>query len=157
MTKIKLEWSPEKYLGCSKKGSMPGKAEGIVSPRAVFRIIPESILAVPSRQFHLRRLHHEMILAFRERPELDLLDTPAAVDQGSPEGGLAGDIAGQANGRGIEAGGDLDGSAFVLGEHRFQDEMFLQGFLALAMDFADAGPQVHVGRGSHVLEEEVEQ
>jgi hypothetical protein len=96
-----------------------------------------------------------MILPLGERAQLDLLDAPAAMDQRSLEGGLASDIAGQADGGRVEAGGNFDLAVLVLGQHGLQNEMLLQGFLTLAVDLAYAGAQVLVGGGGDVFEQKV--
>src|SRR5205823_8349909 len=72
------------------------------------RVFEPAGLAVggPSRQLDLGGLDDEFVLAFGRLGELDLLDAPAVMQQRAAERRLAGDVAGQANGRRIEAGRD---------------------------------------------------
>src|SRR5262249_10531526 len=96
-------------------------------------------------QFNLGRLQHELILPFRRRRQLDVLDTPAAMLERPPKRRLPRHVPRQPNGRRIETRQHLDGFLLVLGHHGFQDEMFLQGVLGFLVDVAHRGANLLVG------------
>ena len=79
------------------------------------------------------------------------------VLQGAAERRLAGDVAGNADRRGVEAGRHDDCCALILGQHRFQHEMFPNDRLRLAVQLADAGTDLLVSGLADVFEEEIDQ
>ena len=79
------------------------------------------------------------------------------VLEGAAEGGLAGDVAGEADAAGVEADGHGDGVAFGAGEGGLEDEVLLEDFAAAGVDDARGGADVGVGIGGDVFLEEVDE
>ena len=68
---------------------------------------------------------------------------------------LARDVACKADCRRTKAGRHLDCGAFRLIHHGVQDEMLFQGSLALSVNVPDGGPNLGVGIGLNILEQEI--
>ena len=78
------------------------------------------------------------------------------MQQPALKGGLAGDVAREADGGGIEAGRHLHRGLLFLGEHRLQDEVLPDHLLRLAMQLTHARPDLLVTGRLNVFEEEID-
>src|SRR5205807_5809386 len=109
------------------------------------------------RQLDFRGHKDELILSLGRRRQLDLLDPPAVMLQGTLEGRLAGDVADQTDLRRIKTARHLDFRPFGLGQHRLQHQMLLDRRLALPVNVAHGSADVCVWIGLNVLKQKVEQ
>src|SRR5207244_1253471 len=82
-------------------------------------------------QLHLGWLEHELVLPFGRRRQFQLLDAPAVMPQRAFERRLARHVARQPDRRWVEARGHFHLVALLLGDHRRENDVLLQGVLAV--------------------------